>query len=251
MCCLQGISLNAMQKNNLPGKVLVLVPARYQSKRLPGKLLKKIGKLSVLGHVYHSLLKCSMIDTLSFVVDHELLANEMEELGAPYIVNNKPYSCGTDRCLGSLKNFEVFDYLVNVQADQPELDPLMVDHFIAEMIRQTDSQIWSVRTTSPCRSTNTNTVKVDEDENGFAIDFYRSLPSEVVTYRHMGVYGFHRGVVDSLVKLQPSQRELSLGLEQLRWMDAGYNIKMIPFNTSSESIDTQEDMESLQAKHEH
>ena len=95
------------------------MPARYHSKRLPGKLLKKIGKLSALGHVYDRLLKCSMIDDLCFVVDHELLVEEMEELGAPYTVNDRPYSCGTDRCFGSLKNFDAFDFLVNVQADQP------------------------------------------------------------------------------------------------------------------------------------
>ncbi len=227
------------------------IPARYNSVRLPGKLLMRLGGRSILNHVYDQVEKCHHLDQVSIVVDHDLLEQESYRMGAHTIRSQKNFTCGTDRCIDAIEQTVTADYLINIQADQPYIDPEIIDHLIMTMRSDDSIDIASLSTTSLCFDTSSDIVKVTIDADANAIDFYRDAPSGQKVYRHIGVYGFTKYAYMRIKKLPPTYREDKLRLEQLRWMDHGLKIRMIAVDHEPITVDTPSDLTVLQDQYEY
>lgn len=231
--------------------VAAFIPARYNSVRLPGKLLMRVGDKSILHHVYGQAKKCKLIDQVTIVVDHDLLERESIRIGADTIRSQQNYTCGTDRCIAAIQHTVTADYLINIQADQPHIDPEVIDRLV-EVLKSDDSiDIASLCTTTVCDDCSSDVVKVSIDSSGNAIDFYREAPVGEDVYQHIGVYGFRKSAYERIKQLEPTYREDKLRLEQLRWLDHGFNIRMIKVDHKPISIDTKSDLLMLQEQYEY
>ena len=229
-------------------KILVLIPARLESTRLPKKPLININGKSMIQTVYDQIKKCE--NNLDIVIatnskeiyDHALLFN------AKTIMTNKNHISGTDRC-NEVVNYLNTDYdlIINVQADEPLISPKQIDKII-DSFKVCPDDIISLakKISSKNEIHNPNTVKVNFNKEMFATDFYRNVKKERLNYyKHIGVYAFKKGILQKICALNPSKNELNLKLEQLRWMDNNYKIKIIETNFESISIDTKDDLDDL------
>ena len=229
-------------------KILVLIPARLESTRLPKKPLININGKSMIQTVYDQIKKCEndldiIIATNSKeIYDHALLFN------AKTIMTNKNHISGTDRC-NEVVNYLNTDYdlIINVQADEPLINPKQIDMIINSFKVCPDDIISLAKEISSKNEIyNPNTVKVNFNKEMFATDFYRKVEKESLNYyKHIGVYAFKKGVLQKICALNPSENELNLKLEQLRWMDNNYKIKIIETNFENISIDTKDDLDNL------
>ena len=231
--------------------VAAFIPARYNSVRLPGKLLMRVGDKSILQHVYEKAKKCKLIDQVTVVVDHDLLERESIRIGADTIRSQQNFTCGTDRCIAAIQHTVTADYLINIQADQPHIDPTIIDRLV-EVLRTDDTiHIASLCTTNLCEDSSSDVVKVSIDTDGNAIDFFRSAPAEFKVFQHIGVYGFKKSAYEQIRHLKPTYREDKFRLEQLRWLDHGLKIRMIKVNHQPRSVDTESDLVMLQEQYEY
>ena len=219
--------------------------------RLPGKLLMRVGDKSILQHVYDQVKQCKLIDQVTVVVDHDLLEKESIRMGAETIRSQQNFTCGTDRCIAAIQHTVTADYLINVQADQPHIDPEIIDHLVEFLKSDKSIDIASLCTTTRCEDPSSDVVKVSIDPSGNASDFYREAPLDIEVYQHIGVYGFRKRAYEQIRKLEPTYREDKLRLEQLRWLDHDLNIKMIKVDHQPISVDTKSDLLMLQEQYDY
>jgi len=163
-------------------------------------------------------------------------------------MTNKNHISGTDRCNEVVSSLNIdYDLIINVQADEPLINPKQIDKIIDSFSVCSDDIIsLAKKITSEKEIHNPNTVKVNFNNEMFATDFYRDVEKESLNYyKHIGIYAFKKGILQKLCALHPSENELKLKLEQLRWMDNNYKIKIIETNFESISIDTKDDLDNL------
>ena len=232
-------------------RIIALIPARYHSKRFPGKLLQEIRGRSVLAHIWNTVSTLSDIDESAIVVDGKELYEEGNRIGANVLLSSEDYSCGTDRCIGALQAFGKFDWMINVQADQPFLSPEALRDFVHYLRKSEDILIASMMSVDVCRDASPDTVKVSIDQYGNARSFSRDLPPEGDFYRHIGVYAFSSKAVELLRNLSPTSNEKLHSLEQLRWMDHNLPIRMFGVNDNSSSVDRPADIDKLKFSNDH
>jgi 3-deoxy-manno-octulosonate cytidylyltransferase (CMP-KDO synthetase) len=176
------------------------------------------------------------------IYDHTTLFN------AKTIMTNKNHISGTDRCNEVVSSLNIdYDLIINVQADEPLINPKQIDKIIDSFKVGSDDIISLAKEiTSDKEIHNPNTVKVNFNKEMFATEFYRDLEQESLNYyKHIGIYAFKKGILQKLCALSPSESELKLKLEQLRWMDNNYKIKILETNFESISIDTKDDLNNL------
>jgi len=231
---------SVMKKKN--DHVLALIPARYASSRLPGKLLKRIKGRSILDRVYHQVARCTTLSDHAIILDHALLQQEAERIGARYVVNDGAFICGTDRCINSMDSFIEPSILINVQGDQPFIDPSAIDALVEAMLQDPTISIATLRTDTPCDNISPHIVKVYVDQEGWATRFSRQSHQDQMGYQHIGVYGFRRAIIDVIKELAPTANEQSQSLEQLRWMDHSLAIYTVPVAHVPLSIDIPDDL---------
>jgi len=226
--------------------VIALIPARYDSKRFPGKLLSLYEGRSVLDHTYRRAVKCPDISACYVVTGDDIIADHCKSLEIPCLTTTDSYVCGSDRCIGAYQKFNLEgDILMNVQADQPLLDPKMLTDLIAYMKTSSEATICSLMSAEQCTSADSNVVKVSVDEAGCAVDFTRELAEGNTYHHHIGVYGFKSSVLADLSTYEPSTLEVERSLEQMRWLEKGHKIHMVAVDHHPQSIDTLEQLEAL------
>jgi len=219
--------------------VIALLPARFASKRFPGKLIADIGGVSVLKRTYDQVVKCGDIDELYVVTSDEILKDHCATHDIPLLFVKGDYICGSDRCMDAYKSKNLEGaVLLNVQAEQPFIKPDILSALIAMMKSDNSISIGSLMSSAQCTSEDPNVVKVSIDESGFAQSFSRMLNPSLRSHQHIGVYGFRTEVLPDLMSLSPSSGELEHKLEQLRWMEHDYKIKMLSVDHNPVSIDT-------------
>lgn len=225
--------------------ILGLIPARFASKRFPGKLLQTYRGTSILEHTYRRARDCREVSDLYVVTSDQQIEEHCVDKDLPHLLVEGAFLCGTDRCLASVIQHHLkADILLNIQGDQPFLDPAGLQRMTQEFKTNVDVDICSLRSHAICTDPDPDVVKVQVDEYGFAQSFTREH-TDSQAYYHIGVYGFKSSILNDLAKLRPSQRELSNSLEQLRWMDHGYRIKMVPVGHIPRSIDNQDQLKAL------
>ncbi|AMQ57463.1 3-deoxy-manno-octulosonate cytidylyltransferase [Algoriphagus sanaruensis] len=230
-------------------KTAALIPARYASTRLPAKLVQDLGGISVIQRTYISTLATGVFDEVWVVTDHELIREQILDLGGKVYFSAKNHQSGSDRIAEALEVVDA-DLIVNVQGDEPFQDP----HSLSELVRAFDRP--KVKMASlMCRisedeSYNPNAVKVVVDEHSNAIYFSRSpIPfnrekaRDVFYWKHIGVYAYTRELLAEFTTWPKGYLEEVEMLEQLRLIERGVKIKMVETTHQAIAIDTQEDLD--------
>ncbi|NQT88408.1 3-deoxy-manno-octulosonate cytidylyltransferase [bacterium] len=234
--------------------VAVVIPARYASVRLPGKpLLKDTGKY-LIEHVYERALQATRVDAVLVATDDERVREAVEGFGGNVAMTSGAHRSGTDRVAEAAQKLDA-DIIVNVQGDEPEIDPAAIDMAVALLDRHHDAHIstLAVPTDNADRIRDPNVVKVVVDGSGFALYFSRAPipaskaypdfpPGERHVYlTHVGLYAFRRDFLFRFASLGPSPLETYESLEQLRALECGYRIAVGVCNYHALGIDTPED----------
>lgn len=234
-------------------KVVGIIPARMASTRFPGKPLVAIGRKSMIQRVYEQAKKVSLFSHVIVATDHEAIFTEVQRFGGSVVLTSPNHLNGTERCAEVLLNFEdSYDVVVNIQGDEPFFEAASIENLLtcftdeSVEIATLAKQISSLEDIS-----NPTVVKVVFDENNEALYFSRAaIPysresSKVPYFKHIGIYAFKSTIVLDLVKLKPTRLEEIEKLEQLRWMENGYKIKIGFTEHDSNSVDTPEDLIAL------
>ncbi len=227
------------------------IPARYGSKRFPGKCLARIGEKSIIQHVWEQVSKAEGIDGVLIATDDARIQTACEEFGAKVVMTSPDHPSGTDRLAEAIRSVAA-DVLINVQGDEPLIEPELVSG-LADLMRK-NPQVRMATVASPIQHPeeieNPNTVKVVLDGNGDAVYFSRSaLPSgrdesgKMRYYRHIGMYAYRADVLERLSHAPPSNLEEGERLEQLRTLDLGIKIRVLIGHSESIGVDTPEDLE--------
>lgn len=238
-----------------------IIPARYASTRFPGKPLAKLGGKYVVQRVYEQVSK--VLPNVVVALDDQRIADAVDSFGGRWVMTRTDHKCGTDRCLEAyLKNGGEEDVIINIQGDEPfiqtsQLQTIM-DCFadeatdIATLVKPFDSSRPYSELANP------NSPKVVMDANCNAKYFSRSVipyirgcenadwPAKHQFYTHLGMYAYKASVLKKITQLPQSPLEVAESLEQLRWIENGYTIKVGVTNVETIGIDTPQDLKNAE-----
>lgn len=245
-----------MKKLNFAG----IIPARFASTRFPGKPLVDIGGKSMIQRVYEQVSK--VLNDVYVATDDERIYDAVVAFGGKVIMTSDQHRSGTDRCYEAYTKLPAeFDVIINIQGDEPFIQPSQIEALkmcfedettqIATLVKpiavsETDSLLF-----------NPNSPKVVLDKNSCALYFSRSpIPyrrgaeekdwaSLHTYYKHIGIYAYRTQVLAEITSLEPSILEMAESLEQLRWLENGYKIKVGFTDVETVGIDTPEDLEKV------
>lgn len=233
-------------------KFLGVIPSRYASTRLEGKPLKDICGHTMIEWVYKRT-KLSNLDEVVVATDDERIYKEVERFGGKAILTSKEHENGTSRIAEVCTKYEDYDVIVNVQGDEPLIEPEMINSII-NSFKEDDTISMSTlkyKIDTMEEIENPNYVKVITDKKGYALYFSRSVipyPRKLDIqnyYKHVGIYGYKRDFVVEYAKIEPTPLELSESLEQLRALENGYRIKVMETPYKIIGVDTQEELEKV------
>ena len=233
-------------------KFLGVIPSSYASTRLEGKPLKDICGHTMIEWVYKRT-KLSNLDEVVVATDDERIYKEVERFGGKAILTSKEHENGTSRIAEVCTKYEDYDVIVNVQGDEPLIEPEMINSII-NSFKEDDTISMSTlkyKIDTMEEIENPNYVKVITDKKGYALYFSRSVipyPRKLDIqnyYKHVGIYGYKRDFVVEYAKMEPTPLELSESLEQLRALENGYRIKVMETPYKIIGVDTQEELEKV------
>lgn len=233
-------------------KFLGVIPSRYASTRLEGKPLKDICGHTMVEWVYKRALK-SKLDGVVVATDDERIVDEVKSFGGNVILTRKDHINGTSRIAEVCETYTDYDVIVNIQGDEPLIEPDMINSIIDSFIEDNTIPMSTLKykLTDMTEIENPNAVKVVTDKNDFAIYFSRSVipyPRNLNMdnyYKHVGIYGYKRDFVMEYAKMTSTPLELSESLEQLRVLENGYKIKVLETPYKIIGVDTQEELERV------
>jgi 3-deoxy-manno-octulosonate cytidylyltransferase (CMP-KDO synthetase) len=235
-------------------KTLGVIPARYASTRFPGKPLIDIDGKTMIQRVYEQALK-SALDKVVVATDDERIAAAVSKFGGDYVMTSQDHQSGTDRCAEVVKNLPGFDVVINIQGDEPFIDPsqinLVRDCFVDEKV-QLATLVKEIHSDEELFNPNIPKVVIGHQEQALyfsrqPIPYLRNIPMENwVTahqfYKHIGIYGYQTSTLLAITQLKPSTLELAESLEQLRWIEHGYQIQTKVTTMETLAIDSPSDL---------
>jgi 3-deoxy-manno-octulosonate cytidylyltransferase (CMP-KDO synthetase) len=246
----------------------IVIPARLASTRLPEKLLRRAGGKSVLQHTYESASRSKLSESLVVAVDDPRLADEVASFGGKAIMTSRECASGTDRIAEVAARFSDVDVFVNVQGDEPEIDPAAIDLVIKTLLNHSDASIATVAT--PIRDSrllnDPSCVKIVMggmiDGCGRAIYFSRAaVPMDrdanvdnllaedpPIYWHHIGLYAYRREFLQWFSDQPPSRLEQVERLEQLRAIEAGKTVVVARVESAMPGIDTKEDLDRFTSR---
>ena len=226
-------------------KILGIIPARYASSRFPGKPLADINGKTMIERVYNQAMKAKFLCDVIVATDDERIYQCVKSFGGKALMTGSELPNGTARCHEAAKLYgERVDSVINIQGDEPLLDPIMIDE-VAEMLEAGNYCATLCRNLNEDRE-NPNIVKVVLSQNNFALYFSRSLiPYErnkinLPIYQHIGIYGYTKEFLKKYISLPETPLSNAESLEQLKILEHDYKIKKI-----SIGVDTPEDLEQV------
>lgn len=230
-------------------KIICVIPARYASTRLPGKPLADIAGKSMVVRTYERALLAKKPSEVIVAVDDERVLEAVKNAGGKAVMTDKNHPTGTDRLAEVALKFSDADVIINIQGDEPLIDPQIIDDLAQVFVDDETLQMATVKTPMTEDEKNKpSNVKVVTDKTDFALYFSRSLipyPREntgVTVYKHIGIYGYRRDFLLQYAKMQPTPLERTESLEQLRALENGYKIKVITTDKHFVGVDTPEDL---------
>lgn len=229
---------------------LCVIPARYASTRLPGKPLADIAGKPMIVRVYEQAAKAKRISGVIAAVDDERVYEAVVSHGGRAMMTAKNHPTGTDRLAEVAAAHPEAELIINVQGDEPLIEPDLIDALAAAFEGDEELQMATVKSpmTDEDEMKNPNNVKVVTDKNGYALYFSRSLlpypreASGVTVYKHIGIYAYRRDFLLRYARMEPTALERTESLEQLRALENGYKIKVIATDFRFVGVDTPEDL---------
>ena len=236
-------------------KVVGIIPARYASTRFPGKPLALIKGKPMIQRVYEQALK-SKLDAVVIATDDVRIADAVMDFGGQYVMTSPNHRSGTDRCCEALDLLKTkYDAVVNIQGDEPFIDPKQID-LLVDLIVRDDTSLASLakRIDDADELFSPNAVKVVVNQEGNAMYFSRNpIPfmrnvdrdewlAKGRFYKHIGIYAYKADVLHQVARMEPSALEQAESLEQLRWLENGLAIRMALSDAENISIDTPDDL---------
>jgi 3-deoxy-manno-octulosonate cytidylyltransferase (CMP-KDO synthetase) len=237
-------------------KVLMIVPARFDSSRFPGKPLALIGQKTMIQRVWEQCRKVEIDDAKVLIAtDNHKILETCKSFGAEVVMTSVDLVSGTDRCFEAALNSDLdFDIMVNVQGDEPFINPINIKDLVSNLLNS-DALIGTLKMQLDENEDfeNINIVKVVTDYQNNALYFSRSaIPykrnkiSDIDYFKHIGIYAFKKEIISRIRNLTPSFLEKAESLEQLRWLENGYKIAVYNSLPSGPAVDTPKDLESIQ-----
>ncbi|MCL1943397.1 MAG: 3-deoxy-manno-octulosonate cytidylyltransferase [Candidatus Azobacteroides sp.] len=240
-----------------------IIPARYASTRFPGKPLAMINGMTMIERVFRQIE--NVLDNVMVATDDRRIFDVVTGFGGRVVMTSENHKSGTDRCYEAyLKTGKEYDVIVNVQGDEPFIQPEQIETLKA-CFEDNSTQIATLvkpfnENDGPDALENPNSPKVVVDKNRYALYFSRSVIPYLrgieksdrlkhhVYYKHIGLYAYRPDILKEITALPQSSLEIAESLEQLRWLEAGYRIKVGVTRIESIGIDTPEDLEKLRVK---
>ncbi|MEN8687131.1 MAG: 3-deoxy-manno-octulosonate cytidylyltransferase [Desulfuromonadales bacterium] len=242
--------------------VTVIIPARYASTRFPGKPLAELCGKPMVQWVYERSSLCEAVDKVIVATDDQRIANAVKAFGGDVVMTRAAHATGTDRLAEVAEGLDD-ELIVNVQGDEPLIDPAMIHAAVAPLLNDQSIPMGTLRTplTSLDEFRNPNVVKVVTDRAGFALYFSRApIPyfrdfaeqleqrwSELATAKHVGLYVYRRSFLLDYPHLPKTPLEEQECLEQLRALEHGYRIHVATTDLVGQGVDTPADLERVRA----
>jgi len=241
-------------------KITGVIPARYSSLRLPGKPLLLVKGKPMIQRVYEQSAKSKFISRVIVATDNKRIYDCVKDFGGEVVMTSSKHQSGTDRIYEAIKNVKC-DLVVNIQGDEPYVDPKNIDIAIKPLIddKSINVSTLAVRINDIAELLDENKVKVVFDKNNMALYFSRSfIPYDMKHnplqkwalkdnryYKHIGLYVFRKKFLMKFNKMKKSYLENMEKLEQLRILENGDKIKVMVTKKDSFSIDTKSDLELI------
>ncbi|MBN9485185.1 MAG: 3-deoxy-manno-octulosonate cytidylyltransferase [Bacteroidetes bacterium 43-93] len=239
--------------------IVGIIPARYASTRFPGKPLIDIRGKSMIQRVYEQASKSSSLDKVVVATDDERIKEHVLAFGGNVVMTAEDHPSGTDRCWDALQQIEgKYDYVINIQGDEPFIDPSQIDT-LAAVLKDGTTELATLIIPVDNHEVlfDMGEVKVVLNDNmegmyfsRMVIPYIKGVPQESWHqhhdyYRHVGMYAYRTDVLEQLTALPVSSLEKAESLEQLRWLQKGFKIKCAITQFDSHCIDTPEDVEKV------
>ena len=246
-------STGSLVDSKIPLDIVAVIPARFASTRFPGKPLADIEGRPMIEHVYRRAEASPVVSRVIVATDDLRIATTVTEFGGNVRLTRADHPTGTDRLAEVASSIDC-DIVVNVQGDEPLLDPRAIAEVVGPF---SDPSITMTtlyrRIQSPDELSNPNVVKVVLDRAGFALYFSRApIPYArdprggwPPLYRHIGIYAYRRSALLVLASLEPTPLERAEALEQLRALEHGIRIKAVETAYDSIGVDTPADLEAV------
>ncbi len=234
-------------------KVVGVIPARYGSTRLEGKVLIPLAGKPMIWHVWNRASKAKCLSDVIIACDDKRVFDVAEDFGANVVMTDVDLVSGTDRVSQAMINIDA-DVVVNIQGDEPLIDPKVIDKLADVFVKDENALMATVikSISKDIEINNPNVVKVVVDQDGNALYFSRSpIPFDRSQqykkyYKHLGLYAYKKDFLSDFTKLKPSPLELAEKLEQLRVLENGYAIKTVVTDVETIGVDTKEDVEVVE-----
>ncbi|MBC7746113.1 MAG: 3-deoxy-manno-octulosonate cytidylyltransferase [Flavobacterium sp.] len=239
-------------------KVLGIIPARYASTRFPGKPLIDIGGKSMIRRVYEQALKSRLLNRVIVATDDQRIYDHVLSFGGEITLTSDKHESGTDRCAEIALKHSDFEVIINIQGDEPFIDPAQIDllcecfddqkNVIATLIKNIENSADLFNHNIPKVILNKNQEAIYFSRS--PVPFYRDMEkdswlSNHTYYKHIGIYGYRKKTLKKISELQVSSLEKAEALEQLRWIENGFLIKTAVTEIENISIDTPQDLEAV------
>lgn len=246
--------------------IIGIIPSRFESSRFPGKPLIDLAGKTMIQRVYEQACKANSLSKVMVATDDKRIFDHVLSFGGNVIMTSDSHQSGTDRCNEVLEKIdEKVDAVINIQGDEPFINPEQIDLLAncfstsTSLSTGTETELATLVTTTddPALIHNINRIKVVLDKNDVALYFSRASiplmkgiqPGEWGAigkyYLHIGIYGYRADILKEITKLPVSFLEKTESLEQLRWLENGYRIKVAHTKHESYSIDSPEDVEGV------
>lgn len=236
-----------------------IIPARYASTRFPGKPLIDIKGKTMIQRVYDQASQTQSLDIVVVATDDERIYQHVKSWGGNVVMTGEEHPSGTDRCWDALQQLDgTYDYVINIQGDEPFIDPSQIDT-LAEVLKDGTTELATLIIPVDSHEVlfDMGEVKVTLNENMEALYFSRMVIPYIKGveqkdwhrhfnyFRHVGMYAYRTDVLQQVTQLPVSSLEKAESLEQLRWLEKGFKIKCAITNFDSHCIDTPEDIDKV------
>ena len=217
-------------------KIACIIPSRYASTRLPGKPLRMIARETLVHRVYERAVLAKLPDIVIVATDNEKIESEVKSFGGRVMMTSPDHPTGTDRLAEVAASLPDYDIVVNVQGDEPFINPDVIDRTTAAAPLKEDEY------------DDPSAVKVVVNQKGEALYFSRSLipyprnEFSVPPLKHVGIYAYRRDFLLAYAGMKQTPLEKTESLEQLRALEMGYKIGVIRIDSEDIGIDTEEDL---------
>jgi len=227
--------------------IVGIIPSRFASTRFPAKPLIDIAGKSMIQRVFEQASKAGSLSDVIVATDDQRIFDHVVSFGGKVVMTSTNHQSGTDRCAEVLNSLSNADVIINIQGDEPFIEPEQINQLSAcfdNPETQIATLIKKIENEEDLQSD--TVVKVSRTESNKAINFGRKpfLPL-TDSYKHIGIYAYRSDTLKIISKLPQSERELSERLEQLRWLDNGFEIQLAETEHESNSVDTPEDLTRL------